>query len=88
MIMLISWFFLLDHEIKNIERFVEIINKGIEYSEKNKLVTFGIIPSSPATGYGYIESEEFFDHDSLKGRKIKRFIEKTRFRNGARINTK
>ena len=65
-----------DHEIKNVERFVEIINKGIEYSEKNKLVTFGIIPSSPATGYGYIESEEIFDKDALKGRKIKRFIEK------------
>ena len=65
-----------DHEIKNIERFTEIINKGIEYSEKNKLVAFGIIPSSPATGYGYIESEEIYNHDSLKGTKIKRFIEK------------
>ena len=65
-----------DHEIRNIERFLEIIKKGIEYSEKNKLVTFGIIPSSPATGYGYIESEKISNKDSLKGRKIKRFIEK------------
>ena len=65
-----------DHEIKNIERFIEIINKGIEYSEKNKLVTFGIIPSSPETGYGYIESDGFYNEDFLKGRKIKRFIEK------------
>ncbi len=65
-----------DHEIKNIERFVEIINQGIKYSEKNKLVTFGITPSSPATGYGYIESEKISDKDCLKGKKIKRFIEK------------
>ena len=65
-----------DHEIGNIEKFLKIIKKGIEYSEKNSLVTFGIVPSSPETGYGYIESEEPFNKNSLKGAKIKRFIEK------------
>ena len=45
-------------------------------SEKNNLVTFGIIPSSPETGYGYIEGEKPFNDNSLKVTKIKRFIEK------------
>ena len=65
-----------DHEIKNVERFLEVIKKGIEYSENNNLVTFGIAPTRPETGYGYIEGEEPYKKDYLKGSKIKRFIEK------------
>ena len=65
-----------DHEIKNVERFLEVIKKGIEYSEQNNLVTFGISPTRPETGYGYIEGEEPHNKDYLKGSKIKKFIEK------------
>ena len=65
-----------DHEIKNIERFSEVIKKGLEYSENNNLVTFGIKPTRPETGYGYIEGEEPYKKDYLKGSKIKSFIEK------------
>ena len=65
-----------DHEIKNVERFLEVIKKGIEYSENNNLVTFGVAPTRPETGYGYIESEEPYKKDYLNGSKIKKFIEK------------
>ncbi len=65
-----------DHEIKNVERFLEVIKKGIEYSENNNLVTFGIAPTRPETGYGYIEGAEPYKKDYLKGSKIKKFIEK------------
>tara|TARA_Y100000589_G_scaffold332265_1_gene390985 strand:+ start:788 stop:2224 length:1437 start_codon:yes stop_codon:yes gene_type:complete len=65
-----------DHEIKNIERFLEIIKKGMVYSEENNLVTFGVIPSSPETGFGYIESEKPFKRNYINGSKIKRFVEK------------
>ena len=65
-----------DHEIRDIEKFHEIIKKGLEYSEKNYLVTFGVIPSSAETGYGYIEGMEPLSRDSLKGTQIKNFIEK------------
>ena len=46
-----------DHEIKNNENFLKVIKKGLDYSNKDKLVTFGIIPKSPETGYGYIEGK-------------------------------
>ena len=31
---------------------------GIKYAKKDRLVTFGVIPDSPATGYGYIKSKK------------------------------
>ena len=65
-----------DHEINDNKRFQEIINKGIKYSEENKLITFGVVPRTPETGYGYIQGEMSFDTDNLKGIKIKKFIEK------------
>ena len=46
------------------------------YSQDNKLVTFGIVPSSPNTGYGYIQGEQPFNLENLQGSKIKKFIEK------------
>ena len=38
-----------DHEIKNNENFLKVIKKGLDYSVKGKLVTFGIVPNSPET---------------------------------------
>jgi mannose-1-phosphate guanylyltransferase / mannose-6-phosphate isomerase len=43
-----------DHIIGNIESFHEAINAGIEMAQKDYLVTFGIKPNAPETGYGYI----------------------------------
>ena len=65
-----------DHEIKNNEKFIEAIEFGIKSAVKNKLVTFGVIPNSPETGYGYIESEIPFKTNELKESNIKKFIEK------------
>jgi len=65
-----------DHEIKNENQFIKVINEGLTYSEKNRLVTFGVIPTSAETGYGYIESEKEFDYEFIKGIDIKRFVEK------------
>ena len=65
-----------DHEIKNIEKFLKVIEKGIDYSKDDYLVTFGIVPKSPETGYGYIRSTEPFSNNELKGSKIVKFIEK------------
>ena len=44
-----------DHEIKNKEAFIHTIENGVHYSNLDFLVTFGIVPSRPETGYGYIE---------------------------------
>ena len=65
-----------DHEIKNNKKFLDTINKGISYAENNKLVTFGVIPDKPSTGYGYIKAEKPFENSQIEGYKIKEFIEK------------
>jgi mannose-1-phosphate guanylyltransferase/mannose-6-phosphate isomerase len=50
-----------DHVIENIPRFHAVINSGYEYAKKDKLITFGIVPDSPETGYGYIKKGELLD---------------------------
>ena len=45
-------------------------------SENGKLVTYGITPTSPEVGYGYIKSEEPLDDIEIKGSKVDSFIEK------------
>ena len=65
-----------DHKIKDGKAFKEVIKKGFEKALDDNLVTFGIIPNRPETGYGYIESLTVLDKDNLEGAKIKKFIEK------------
>ena len=65
-----------DHIIKDIDVFHRVLKEGFKYAEKENLVTFGIVPDYPETGYGYIESEFVLDAESIKGSKIKKFIEK------------
>tara|TARA_B100000989_G_C19512644_1_gene459922 strand:+ start:356 stop:1804 length:1449 start_codon:yes stop_codon:yes gene_type:complete len=64
-----------DHIIENESKFIKSIKKGLDYAEKGRLVTFGVLPDSPETGYGYIESKEALDKN-LAGSNITRFIEK------------
>ncbi|WP_288239813.1 mannose-1-phosphate guanylyltransferase/mannose-6-phosphate isomerase [uncultured Prochlorococcus sp.] len=65
-----------DHQIKNEENFRNMIEIGKTYSSDDKLVTFGVVPRSPETGYGYIKSQKPFDLKNIKGIKISEFIEK------------
>lgn len=44
-----------DHIIKDEEKFCQSVNKAISLAEAGYLVTFGIVPSHPETGYGYIQ---------------------------------
>lgn len=44
-----------DHLILKENLFVETIQKALNEAENNKLITLGIQPSRPDTGYGYIE---------------------------------
>lgn len=65
-----------DHNIKNTKKFVKTIYEGLNYSEKGRLVTFGVVPDYPETGYGYIEAEKCLNVKDLSGENIIRFIEK------------
>ena len=43
-----------DHLITDPESFRETIRNAVSEAEKGRLVTFGIVPTRPETGYGYI----------------------------------
>ena len=44
-----------DHVIRNVEAFQTAIAVGRKAAEQGKLVTFGVVPNKPETGYGYIK---------------------------------
>jgi len=53
-----------DHHITNPEAFREVLNAAVETAKKNEsLVTIGITPNRPETGYGYIH----YKMDSVSG---------------------
>lgn len=67
-----------DHIIENEVEFRTTINKGFDFALKNDaLITIGIKPDKPDTGYGYIQIDK---NDSFKGNdtlgKVKAFTEK------------
>ncbi|WP_157581943.1 mannose-1-phosphate guanylyltransferase/mannose-6-phosphate isomerase [Shewanella woodyi] len=45
-----------DHLIENEQAFKESVTNALPFAESGKLVTFGIVPTTPETGYGYIKS--------------------------------
>ena len=53
-----------DHVIQNTASFHKAIATGFEAAMKNDLVTFGIIPDAPETGYGYIKAGNVSSNDS------------------------
>jgi mannose-1-phosphate guanylyltransferase len=64
-----------DHLILNTDAFVETTLKALSFAEKNDaLVTLGMVPTRPDTGYGYIQHEETGKEENLL--KVKTFTEK------------
>jgi len=67
-----------DHLIENKEAFEEAVSSAVKLAEQGQLVTFGIQPTFPETGYGYIEAGKD-DQLSLISKNcfsVKRFVEK------------
>ena len=58
-----------DHYIKNNTLFLKDIKKAIALTQKGCIVTLGVKPVRPETGYGYIKVDEVFE-------KVKEMIEK------------
>ena len=65
-----------DHLIRDAEQFRQAIHAGRRPAEEGRLVTFGIVPTAPETGYGYIEASEPFTLEGSAHVPIKRFVEK------------
>lgn len=63
-----------DHFIQKESEFRKTINQALNFTEKNNaIVTIGIVPTRPDTGYGYIQ----YDKNSQgEVKKVKRFAEK------------
>lgn len=47
-----------DHAIDRPDHFIEKVRLSVPLAEEGKLVTFGVTPTSPATGFGYIRAGE------------------------------
>jgi len=78
-----------DHIILNRSKFQKILGKAVRLAEENYLVTLGIVPTRPETGYGYLKTvktktngrsivkvQQFTEKPSLS--KAKQFLKKNR----------
>lgn len=66
-----------DHLITKEEAFLNVINRGLEYTAHNQaLLTIGIKPSRPETGYGYIQADNKGEIEIGSIQRVKTFTEK------------
>lgn len=66
-----------DHFIQNGETFREALSAANRLTGQGQLVTLGIKPAFPATGYGYIlRDEKLTDLENVQAYRVKRFTEK------------
>lgn len=65
-----------DHVVPNGAAFRAAVEAGKAACEAGDLVTFGIKPDRPETGYGYLELEDGLGDFTPTPRKLKRFVEK------------
>ncbi|MEK8021341.1 MAG: mannose-1-phosphate guanylyltransferase/mannose-6-phosphate isomerase [Candidatus Parabeggiatoa sp.] len=63
-----------DHMIADTAAFRETVKAGIPLAQANYLVTFGIVPNCPETGYGYINATDAIEDTVALS--VERFVEK------------
>jgi mannose-1-phosphate guanylyltransferase/mannose-6-phosphate isomerase len=61
-----------DHVIKDPEAFLNAVHIGTKSAEHGRLITFGVVPTHPNIGYGYLES----DSRALIAAPVRSFVEK------------
>ncbi|PQJ91719.1 mannose-1-phosphate guanylyltransferase/mannose-6-phosphate isomerase [Photobacterium phosphoreum] len=62
-----------DHVITKESAFIESVNKAKDAANDGMLVTFGIVPSHPETGYGYIKQGKHLGNSLFQ---VEAFVEK------------
>jgi mannose-1-phosphate guanylyltransferase/mannose-6-phosphate isomerase len=65
-----------DHAIPDTEKFLDDLRLAIQGAKGNYLVTFGIKPSRPETGYGYIKVDQSLKIEPRGLHKVEGFFEK------------
>ncbi|KYP95428.1 mannose-1-phosphate guanyltransferase [Sodalis-like endosymbiont of Proechinophthirus fluctus] len=63
-----------DHVIEDEKAFHRTIQQALPYASNGNLVTFGIVPSAPETGYGYIQRGK--EQNDAVVFQVHRFVEK------------
>lgn len=66
-----------DHVIQDVARFHEAIQVGIDQAINGSMVTFGIRPDRPETGYGYIKVGDFLNNSTAHA--LQAFVEKPNY---------
>lgn len=64
-----------DHFVADEDAFVDALREAVRVAERGYLVTLGVPPAHPATGYGYIRAGERL-HASTPSALVERFVEK------------
>ncbi len=62
-----------DHLIKDEEKFIDFLKESIEIAKLDYLVTLGIVPEYPETGFGYIKKGNKLTDNSFQ---VSKFVEK------------
>jgi len=70
-----------DHDIKDIAGFLAAVKIGQQQSESGNLVTFGIVPNKPETGYGYINAGDSIGNNCYS---VAGFVEKPNMETAAK----
>ncbi len=65
-----------DHVIINVKAFHNAIEVAEKTAKQGKLVTFGIVPNKPETGYGYIKYNKHQPDSEQMSYKVEQFVEK------------
>lgn len=67
-----------DHVIGNTKAFQKTVTDACRLAQQGKLVTFGIVPQHPETGYGYIRAKNFTSKPSQTNAafEVAEFVEK------------
>ncbi|WP_422411568.1 MULTISPECIES: mannose-1-phosphate guanylyltransferase/mannose-6-phosphate isomerase [unclassified Endozoicomonas] len=65
-----------DHVIQNVQAFHQAIEAALPAASDGKLVTFGIVPTHPETGYGYIKASKTLTGNSEQVSPVDNFVEK------------
>lgn len=65
-----------DHVVGDVEAFQSAIAHGVPHATNGAIVTFGVLPDRPETGYGYIRAGKLIDGSGNPARRIESFAEK------------
>lgn len=64
-----------DHVIQEKSRFHDAVHRAAQLAARGRLVTFGIVPTGPATGYGYVRRGDP-ERDVIEAFSVAEFVEK------------